>query len=71
MPNYPLIFDDRVANGLVKLMQPTVELFSMIHVSTLRQATAYTKFLRLAHQIAQDAQAQPDQVELFLFGQVS
>lgn len=68
--NYPLIFDDRVANGLIRLMLPDEGLLSMIHVSTLRRSEAYIRFLRFAHQIAQDAQAEPDQVELYLFGQV-
>ncbi len=71
LTNYPLIFDDRVANGLIKLMLSDEKLLSLISVSTLRRAEAYIDFLKLAHLIAQEAQAKPDQVELFLFGQVS
>jgi len=71
LKNYPLIFDDRVAKGLIERMLPDAGLLSLVSVSTLRRPEAYIKFLRLAHQIAQAAQAKPDQVELFLFGQVS
>lgn len=71
LTNYPLIFDDRVANGLIQRLLPDVGLLSLVSVSTMRRPEAYIGFLRLAHQIAQAAQAAPDQVELFLFGQVS
>jgi hypothetical protein len=69
--NYPLIFDDRVANGLIQRMLPDAGLLSLVSVSTMRRPEAYIRFLSWAHQIAQAAQAAPDQVELFLFGQVS
>jgi hypothetical protein len=68
---YALIFDDRVANGLIQRMLPDAGLLSLVSVSTMRRPEAYIGFLSLAHQIAQAAQAAPDQVELFLFGQVS
>jgi hypothetical protein len=71
LTNYPLIFDDRVANGLIQRMLPDAGLLSLVSVSTMRRPEAYVGFLRLAHQIAQAARAEPDQVELFLFGQVS
>lgn len=69
LKHYPLIFDDRVANGLIQRMLPDASLLSLVSVSTLRSPEAYIGFLRLAHQIAQAAQAEPDQVELFFFGQ--
>jgi len=71
LTNYPIIFDDRVANGLIQRMLPDAGLLSLVSVSTVRRPEAYIGFLRLAHQIAQAAQAKPDQVELFLFSQVS
>lgn len=71
MTNYPLIFDDRVANGLIERMLPDASLLSLVRVSTMRRPAAYIEFLHLAHKIARVAQAKPDQVELFLFGQVS
>jgi len=52
-------------------MPPDASLLSLVSVSTIRRPEAYIGFLRLVHQIAQAAQAKPDQVELFLFGQVS
>lgn len=69
--NYPLIFDNRVAKGLIQHMLPDAGLLSLVSVSTMRRPEAYIGFLRLAYQIAHAAQAKPDQVELFLFGQVS
>jgi hypothetical protein len=71
LTNYPLIYDDRVANGLIQRMLPDAELLSLVSIRTMRRLEAYIGFLGLAHQIAQSAQAAPDQVELFLFGQVS
>ncbi len=71
LTNYPLIFDDRVANGLVRRTLNDVSLLSVVSISTMRNPEAYVRFLRLAHKIAQSAQAEPDQVELFLFGQVA
>ena len=71
LEKYPLIFDDRVANGLIQRMLPDNGLLSLVSISTMRRPEAYIRFLRLAHQIAQAAEAEPDQVELFLFGQVA
>lgn len=71
LTKYPLIFDDRVANGLIQRLLPDAGLLSLVRVSTMRRPEAYVGFLHLAHQIAQAAQAEPDQVELFLFGQAS
>ena len=71
LKNYPLIFDDRVANGLIQRLLPDAGLMSLVSVSTMRRPEAYIRFLRLAHQIAKAAEAEPDQVELFLFGQVA
>ena len=71
MKNYPLIFDDRVANGLIQRMLPDVGILSLVSVTTMRRPEAYMSFVRLAHEIAKAAEAKPDQVELFLFGQVS
>ena len=71
LKDYPLIFDDRVANGLIQRILPDAGFLSLVSVSTIRRPEAYIKFLYLAHQIAHSAQAAPDQVELFLFGQTA
>jgi len=71
LKKYPLIFDDRVAKGLMRCSLPDASLLSVVSVSTTRSPEAYLRFLRLAHQIADAAKAEPDQVELFLFGQVA
>lgn len=71
LTKYPLIFDDRVAKGLIQRMLPDDSFLSFVNVSTMRRPEAYLGFLRLAHKIAKAAEAHPDQVELFLFGQVA
>lgn len=69
--NYPLIFDDRVANGIIQRLLLDSRLLSLVTVSTARRPEAYLDYLSMAYQIAQSAQAEPDQVELFFFGQES
>ena len=64
---YPLIFDDRVAGGLVRLSAPSESVMQIVRVSTDRSASAYLSYLRLAHAQADVIECEPDQVEYFLF----
>lgn len=71
LANYPLIFDDRVASGMIQRLLPDARFLPLVTVSTARRSEAYIGYLSMAHKIAQLARAEPDQVELFFFGQES
>ncbi|MGO4609923.1 hypothetical protein AB4142_26640 [Variovorax sp. 2RAF20] len=64
---YPLIFDNRVAAGLLKLQVTNPLVFDMVDVGVARTPRAYLAYLRLARQVADRAQCEMDQVEYFLF----
>lgn len=63
----PLIFDNRVAMGIAKLLTENVDGFRMISVAASRSWEAYSAYLRFVHAAAAKIQCQPDKVEYFLF----
>jgi hypothetical protein len=67
---YPLIFDDRVANGLVKIaLRSNSSKLALVRVSAARSPKAYLDYLTFAHDEAKRIGCEPDQIEYFLFNQ--
>lgn len=67
--NYPLIFDDRVATGLLKIRLTDDNPFRLVRVSAQRSPEAYLLYLNFAHSEADKIGVEPDKVEYFLFNQ--
>lgn len=64
---YPLIFDDRVASGLIKTALSSYWEMDMVQVSALRKPTAYLKYLAFARQESDRIGCSLDQIEYHLF----
>jgi hypothetical protein len=64
---YPLIFDDRVARGIVKIGVGTSWIFGLIQVSAQTSADAYLRYLDFVHGEAKKIGCEPDKVEYYLF----
>jgi hypothetical protein len=64
---YPLIFDNRVAAGLLKLQVTNPSALKMVDVGVARTPHAYLAYLKLARQVADRADCEMDKVEYFLF----
>jgi hypothetical protein len=70
MYNYPLIFDDRVANGLVKIYVPADArgpLWDMVRISAVRDSSSYINYLHYVWNESENIQCEPDQIEHYLF----
>lgn len=67
LKNYPIIFDDRVANGLVKLITSNNSNLNLVQVSTLRKPKAYLEYLDYANSQASRIGCELDQFEYYLF----
>lgn len=65
--NYPLIFDDRVASGLVRLALSDGACTDLVTIHAKTKQNAYLAYLRFAHEQAKRLKCEPDQIELFLF----
>jgi hypothetical protein len=63
----PLIFDNRVAYGIAKLLAKNDDGFRMISIAASRNWKAYAAYLQFAHEQAATIRCQPDQIEYFLF----
>jgi hypothetical protein len=64
---YPLIYDDRVATGLVKLNLCSDKPLEFVTIQTKRKADAYVKYVDMIHGWSVYLGCKADQVELFLF----
>jgi hypothetical protein len=64
---YPLIFDDRVANGLIKIVLSNQASLNLVRVSTLRKSNAYLQYLAIAKEEADRINCNLDQIEYYLF----
>ena len=64
---YPLIFDDRVANGLIKIGLSNQATLDLVRVSALRKPRAYHEYLTLAKSEADRIGCDLDQIEYYLF----
>lgn len=67
LPQYPLIFDDRVATALVKLHACCSVLDDMTSIHAKRNYNAYERYVNLLHDWATHLGCDADQIELFLF----
>lgn len=70
MNQYPIIFDDRVAAGLVKVEVPPLirgTLFDMVRVSAVRKPAEYINYLTYAQTQAALIHCDLDQIEYYLF----
>lgn len=65
---YPLIYDNRVANGLIRIALSDEQRLRMVLVSAARTPKAYLQYLTLVRQEAKRIHCYPDQIELYLFG---
>jgi hypothetical protein len=63
----PLIFDDRVAAGIVKLTAQSATSLELVTVHAKPKVDAYLKYLAFAHAEADKIGCAPDQIEYFLF----
>lgn len=68
LKQYPLIFDNRVATGLVKIALGNNSNLAMVNVSAARTPKAYLEYLAYANREAKRIGCEPDQIEYFLFG---
>lgn len=64
---YPVIFDDRVATGLMKISPASKHCSSMVRISAERKPDAYLAYLNFVSEQAAKIECDPDQVEYFLF----
>jgi len=64
---YPLIFDDRVAGGILKAQGIGVDVLEVVRPSAQRSAEAYMRYFEFVHREAAKIECQPDQVEYYLF----
>lgn len=64
---YPVIFDDRAASGLVKLNGPQNRLLSMVRISAVTKVDAYMRYWTYVHEQAARVDCEADQIEYFLF----
>lgn len=64
---YPLIFDDRVASGLIKIMLQNQLPQKMVKISASRKPEAYLQYLAFAKREAVRIGCSLDQVEYYLF----
>lgn len=67
LQRYPLIFDDRVATGLVNICVSSRSLLDLVSIQTIRRAEVYMKYFNLIHDWAEKLQCEADQIEFFLF----
>jgi hypothetical protein len=63
----PIIFDDRVAAGLVKIQVTNAGCLDLVRVSTLRSPEAYIAYINYVSGEANSIGCKPDQVEYYLF----
>lgn len=64
---YPLIFDDRVATGLVRVNLADPAVLGAVRVSAERTPEAYLSYLKVARDTVANCGCQMDQVEYYLF----
>lgn len=64
---YPLIFDDRVANGLMKIAVSNPSNLGVVKIGASRTPEAYLQYLAFAKQEADHIGCALDQIEYYLF----
>jgi hypothetical protein len=66
--NYALIFDIRVAAGLIKLTTP-IEMYEIVNIEPSSKFKDYQNFNCLIRRLAADIDVEADQLEMYLFNQ--
>lgn len=64
--NFALIFDNRVAQALIKLVTPS-EIYSLVTVQRSENVKVYCHYIQLMHATAQENNVEADQIEMFLY----
>lgn len=64
---YPLIFDNRVAAGLVRINVSDGDILDLVTIQATRNVYAYIEYVSTLHKWAAELQCEADQIELFLF----
>ena len=64
---YPLILDDRVASGLVRMLAPRSGLTGLVSVKAMTKADAYIRYLAFAREEKERIRCSLDKIEYFLF----
>ena len=67
LTTYPVIFDNRVANGLVKVASEDPENLNMVQISAVPKPNIYIDYIQFALSEAKRIGCQPDQIEYYLF----
>jgi hypothetical protein len=62
-----LIFDDRVATGLVRIHNPDADCLDLVRIAALRKADAYIRFINYIKEQSKAIRCKPDQLEYYLF----
>jgi hypothetical protein len=62
-----LIFDDRVANGLLQLFPYNHDFLNMLQIGAMRTPNAYIQYLNYASAQAEEIGCATDQIEYYLF----
>lgn len=65
--SYPLIFDDRVATGLVRLSLDNSRCLDVVSIHAAAKKTAYAKYLEFAERQASAISCDLDMIEYYLF----
>jgi hypothetical protein len=63
----PVIFDDRVAMGLIKMQVTNAACLDLVRVSAMRSPGAYVAYIDYISSEANSIGCKPDQVEYYLF----
>jgi hypothetical protein len=63
----PVIFDDRVAAGLIRMQVANAGCLDLVRVSALRNPEAYIAYIDYVYREANSIGCKPDQVEYYLF----
>ncbi|MCH8479105.1 MAG: hypothetical protein LAT56_14355 [Wenzhouxiangella sp.] len=67
LDNYPLIFDDRVAGGVCKILSRTSRNINIFDVRSSKNANAYLRYLEIVRNEVDIIGCEADQVEYYLF----
>ena len=62
-----MIFDNRVAAGLVRITVSDGDLLDLVTIQSTRNVNAYLKYVNTLHEWAAELKCEADQIELFLF----
>ncbi len=67
MESYSVIFDNRVANGLIKLSKSSNTYLDMVNINVICKPEAYLKYRDFVFKEAEMINCESDQIEYYLF----